>query len=160
MKTVASLLLTGLFAASLSAQTQTAPTWKPSGKIFAQKLVEDTMTKHSDLLIFVFHVIPPGQTINVIVASNIGRIGKVADEDDLRVINTGKANLEVNATGDHFEVEMAEKDSAGKTIGALAAVFAYKDGDDKEKLHQKAEAILKEIEAQAPTKAKLFEIVK
>jgi hypothetical protein len=55
---------------------------------------------------------------------------------------------------------MAEKDASGKTIGALAAVFAYKDGDDKEKLHQKAEAILGEIEKQAPTKAKLFEIVK
>ena len=44
---------------------------------------------------------------NVIIASNIGRIGKKAVEDDLRVINTGKTNLEVNAKGDHFEVESA-----------------------------------------------------
>jgi len=164
MKTVASFVLTGLLATPLAGQTKTGASaaWKAptSGKIFAQNLVEETMEKHPDLLIFVFHVTPPGQTENVIVASNIGRIGKKADEDDMRVINTGKPNLEVNSYGDHFEVEMALKDGAGKTIGALAGVFAYKDGDDKEKLHQKAEAIRLEVEKQAPTKAKLFEIVK
>ncbi len=159
MKTILATVL----ALSLVGQTKApaAATWKaPAGKIVAQKLVEDTLEKHPDLLIFVYHVTPPGQTTNVIVASNIGRIGKKADEDDLRVINTGKPNLEVNATGDHFEVEMALKDAAGKTIGALAAVFAYKEGDDKEKLHQKGEAIRLEVEKQAPTKAKLFEIVR
>jgi hypothetical protein len=157
-------MLATLLALTLLGQTK-APTpaaWKApaSGKIFAQKLVEETLEKHPDLLIFVYHVTPPGQTTNVIVASNIGRIGKKADEDDMRVINTGKPNLEVNATGDHFEVEMAVKDAAGKTLGALAAVFAYQEGDDKQKLQQKAEAILLEVEKQAPTKAKLFEIVK
>jgi len=155
MKTLAPIAFVAL-AISLAGQTP----WKPSGKIFAQKLVEETMDKHPELLIFVFHVTPPGQTENVIVASNIGRIGKKADEDDMRVINTGKSNLEVSATGDHFEVEMAQKDAAGKTIGALACVFAYKEGDDKEKLHQKAESIRLEIEKRAPTKAKLFEIMK
>jgi hypothetical protein len=57
-------------------------------------------------------------------------------------------------------VEMALKDGAGKTIGAVATVFAYKEGNDKEKLHQKGEAIRLEVEKQAPTKAKMFEIVK
>jgi hypothetical protein len=157
-------ILAIVFALALAGQTKApAPSaWKApaSGKIYAQKLVEEALEKHPDLLIFVFHVTPPGQTTNVIVASNIGRIGKKGDEDDMRVINTGKPNLEVNSYGDHFEVEMALKDSAGKTIGALAAVFAYKEGDDKEKLHQKGEAIRLEVEKQAPTKAKLFEILK
>ncbi len=34
-------------------------------------------------------VTPPGMTENVIIASNIGRIGKKVDEDDMRVIETG-----------------------------------------------------------------------
>jgi hypothetical protein len=135
-------------------------TYSPAGKIFAQKLVEDTMEKHPELLIFVFHVTPPGKTQNVIIASNIGRIGKIADEDDLRVINTGKPNLEVNSYGDHFEVEMALKDGSGKTIGALATVFAFKQGEDQEKLHQKGEAIRADVEKQIPSNAKLFEVVK
>jgi hypothetical protein len=164
MKTFAPIAFATLLAVSLAGQTKTsAPVaWKApaSGKIFAQKLVEDMLEKHPDLLIFVFHITPPGRTENVIVASNIGRIGKKADEDDMRVIDTGKPNLEVNSSGDHFEVEMALKDGAGKTIGAVATVFAYKEGDDKEKLHQKGEAIRLEVEKQAPTKAKMFEIVK
>jgi hypothetical protein len=129
----------------------------PKPKILAQRLVETEMNKHPDLLIIVFHVTPPGEKENVIIASNIGRIGKKADEDDMRVMNTGKPNLEVNATGDHFEVEMAERDKAGKVIGALAVVYAYKDGVDKERLHAKAEEIRKEVEAQVPTREKLFE---
>jgi len=132
----------------------------PKPKIFAQRLVESEMEKHPDLLIIAFHVTPPGEKENVIIASNIGRIGKKADEDDMRVINTSKPNLEVNATGDHFEVQMAQRDKAGKIIGALAVVFPYKEGMDKEQLHAKGEEIRKEIEAQVPTLAKLFETAK
>jgi len=132
----------------------------PKPKIFAQRLVESEMEKHPDLVIIAFHVTPPGEKENVIIASNIGRIGKKADEDDMRVINTGKPNLEVNATGDHFEVQMAQRDKAGKIIGALAVVFPYKEGMDKEQLHAKGEEIRKEIEGQVPTLAKLFETAK
>jgi iron complex outermembrane receptor protein len=141
------------FASLLCAQA-------PKAKIFAQRLVEIEMEKHPDLLIIAFHVTPPGEKDNIIIASNIGRIGKKADEDDMRVLKTGKPNLEVNATGDHFEVQMAQRDKAGKIIGALAVVFPYKEGMDKEKLHAKGEEIRKEIEAQAPTLAKLFDPAK
>ena len=147
-------------AKAAESEAKTRDSYSSAGKIFAQKLVEDTMDKHPDLLIFVFHVTPPGTTKNIIIASNIGRIGKVADEDDLRVINTGRPNLEVNSYGDHFEVEMALKDTSGKTIGALATVFPYKNGDDQEKLHLKGEAIRAEVEKNISSAAKLFEIVK
>src|SRR5579864_2642316 len=91
--------------------------------IYAQKLVDDTLAKHKEVIIIAFHVTPPNQTENVIIASNIGRIGKKADEDDMRTINTGKPNLEVNATGNHFEVELVLQDQAGKTIGCAGVVF-------------------------------------
>jgi hypothetical protein len=74
------------------------------------------------------HVTPPGKTENVIIASNNGRIGKKADEDDMRVIDSGKPNLEVNKTGNHFEVELVIQDQSGETIGAIGVVFMYKDG--------------------------------
>ncbi len=75
-------------------------------KIYAQKLLDETLAKHKEVVIMAMHVTPPGKNENVIIASNIGRIGKKADEDDLRVIETGKPNLEVNKKGDHFEVEL------------------------------------------------------
>ncbi|HKE23200.1 MAG TPA: hypothetical protein VKB88_12620 [Bryobacteraceae bacterium] len=92
---------------------------------------------------------------NPIVASNIGRYGKKADEDDLGVIKTGQPNLEVNATGYHFEGEMALHDTSGKVIGAIAEVYNFKDGDDKEALHTKAETVRAEIEKLVPSVDKL-----
>src|SRR6516164_8949941 len=113
----------------------------PKPKIFAQRLVEIEMEKHPDLLIIAFHVTPPGEKDNMIIASNIGRIGKKADEDDMRVIKTGKSNLEVNKAGNHFEVELVILDQAGTTLGAAGVVFNYKEGDDKGKLEKAAEQI-------------------
>ena len=129
-------------------------------KIFAQKLVDEALEKHKDVIILAMHVTPPGKTENVIIASNIGRIGKKADEDDLRVIETGKPNLEVNKKGDHFEVELVIQDQQGKTIGAMGVVFMYKEGDDKAALQKKAEEVRDEMRPQIPTLEKLFEPVK
>ena len=94
-------------------------------KIYAQKLLDETLARHKDVVIMAMHVTPPGKTENVIIASNIGRIGKKADEDDMEVIKTGKPNLEVNKKGDHFEVELVMQDQSGKTIGAVGIVFNY-----------------------------------
>lgn len=125
-------------------------------KIYAQKLLDETLAKHKEVVIMAMHVTPPGKTENVIIASNIGRIGKKADEDDMRVIDTGKPNLEVNKKGDHFEVELVLQDQSGKTIGAVGIVFMNEKGKDQEFL-QKATAIRDEMKAKTPTVTKLFE---
>jgi hypothetical protein len=109
-------------------------------------------------VIMAMHVTPPGKPDNVIIASNIGRIGKKADEDDMRVINTGKPNLEVNTKGDHYEVELVMQDQSGKTIGAVGIVFMNEKGKEQEFL-KKATQIRDEMKAQTPTVAKLFEPV-
>jgi hypothetical protein len=106
-----------------------------------------------------FHVTPPSQSENVIIASNIGRIGKKADEDDMRVIDSGKSNLEVNKTGNHFEDELPLLDKSGNRIGAVGIVFNYKAGDDKNKLAKNAEQVRDEMREQIPSKEKLFEKV-
>jgi hypothetical protein len=130
------------------------------GATWAQKLVDDALAKHPDVIIMAMHVVPPGSSDNVIIASNIGRIGKKGDEDDLRVINTGQPNLEVNKTGDHFEVEIPLREASGKIIGACGIVFNYKKGDDQQARRRQAEAIGKEMQAQITTRAKLFEPLK
>jgi iron complex outermembrane receptor protein len=130
-----------------------------SGRMYAQKLVDETLAKHREVVIIAMHVTPPGRSTNVIIASNIGRIGKVADDDDLRVINTGKPNLEVNVTGNHFEVELVLEDDTGKNIGALGVVFDYKKGDDKIAMQKKAEQVRAELRRQIPSKDKLFDTV-
>jgi hypothetical protein len=139
-----------LLAMTISSAAQSQP------KIFAQKLVNETIQKHPEVVILAFHVTPPDKKDNVIIASNIGRIGKKADEDDMRVINTGKSNLEVNKTGNHFEVELVILDQAGNTVGAAGVVFNYKAGDDQKALEKKAEQIRDEWRPQIRNKAALF----
>jgi len=125
-------------------------------RIYAQKLLDETLAKHKEVVIMAMHVTPPGKPDNVIIASNIGRIGKKADEDDMRVINTGKPNLEVNKKGDHFEVELVMQDQSGKTIGAVGIVFMNEKGKEAE-FQKNAERIRDEIKEKTPTIAKLFE---
>jgi len=150
MKRPAPMLLAALLALPLLAD-DAAP------KTYAQKLVTETLAKHHELIILVMHVTPPNSSENVIIASNIGRFGKKADEDDMRVIKTGKNNLEVNEKGDHFEVELPLLDASGKIIGALGTVYNYKNGDDKTQLEKVAIRIRDEIRKQIPIKDKLFE---
>jgi hypothetical protein len=149
-----SILSFGLAAVlPLYAQSTDAAAAKP--RTYAQKLVDKELARHPDIVILVLHVISKDGSDYPIIASNIGRYGKKADEDDLRTIHTGKPNLEVNAAGNHFEVEMALHDGSKKTIGAIAVVYNYKKGDDEEALHKKAEEIRAEVEKQISTVDKL-----
>jgi hypothetical protein len=151
MKNITHLLaLVSLFGTAFCASAQEGK------KIYAQKLLDETLAKHKEVVIMAMHVTPPGKTENVIIASNIGRIGKKADEDDMRVIETGKPNLEVNKKGDHFEVELVLQDQSGKTIGAVGIVFMYEKGKEAE-LQKKAEQVRDEMKQKTPTIAKLFE---
>jgi len=144
------LTLVLLFGTVLCASAQEAK------KIYAQKLLDETLAKHKEVVIMAMHVTPPGKNENVIIASNIGRIGKKADEDDMRVIETGKPNLEVNKKGDHFEVELVMQDQSGKTIGAVGIVFNYEKGKEAE-FQKNAEQIRDEMKQKTPTLGKLFE---
>jgi hypothetical protein len=127
----------------------------PSGT-FAQQLVDAVLEQHPEIEIFAIHATPPDSDYNIIAGSNIGRIGKKADNDDMRVVFTAIPNLEVNSTGKRFEVEIQLHDRAGHVIGAMSAVFAYKSGDDKDALHARAEQIQVELAQKIANSASLF----
>jgi hypothetical protein len=150
-----STLLVAL-ASALAAYAQSPDAAAPKPNTYAQKLVDEALARHPEIVILVFHVTNQDGSDYPIVASNIGRYGKKADEDDLRVIHTSKPNLEVNATGNHFEIEMALHDTSKKVLGAIAVVYNYKAGDDKEALHKKAEAVRAELEKKISSLAKLM----
>jgi hypothetical protein len=131
----------------------------------AQKLVDKALKDHPEVLVLCLHVTPPGGSDNVIIASRfatpeggreVQRIGKKADDDDMRVVQTGKPNLEVNATGDRFEVEMPLLDKSGKTIGAISTVFPYKKGDNESSLQRRGEIIRDEFRKEIPSMRNLF----
>jgi hypothetical protein len=123
---------------------------------YAQQLVDEFLERYPQIEILAIHATAPDSDYNVIVGSNIGRLGKKADNDDMRCVFTGKPNLEVNSTGKRFESEMQLHDRAGNVIGAVGVVYAYKKGDDKEALHASAEKIRTELEKKIPDAAALF----
>ena len=123
---------------------------------YAQKLTERTIAAHPDLLVMMIHATPPHGAHNVIIGSNIGRFGKQADEDDLRVIEKGSTNLEVGGDNDRYETELPLLDRTGKRIGALGLVFALKPDTDKEALHKHGLAIRDEVARGIPSNAALF----
>lgn len=125
-------------------------------RTYAQKLVDEFLDRYPDIEIMAIHATPPEGDYNVIVGSNIGRLGKKADNDDMRCVFTGKPNLEVNSTGKRFESEMQLHDRAGNVIGAVGVVYAYAKDADKEALHARAEAVRKELEKKIPDAAGLF----
>ena len=103
------------------------------------------------------HVTPPGERENVIIASNIGRIGKRADAEDRKVIDTGETLAKVNTYGDRFEVELVLHDTSRRPIGALAIVFPYKPGDAPSRFEQRAAAIRDELAARISGVASLMQ---
>ncbi|MDE2252011.1 MAG: WD40 repeat domain-containing protein [Gammaproteobacteria bacterium] len=125
----------------------------------AQQLVDEVLAKHPEVLIFAIHATPPESDYNVIAGSNIGRIGKKGDNDDMRCVYTGKPNLEVNSTGKRFEVELQLHDRAGAVIGAVGIVYAYHAGVDQAALHTAADAIRAQLEPRIENAAALFETV-
>jgi hypothetical protein len=88
---LALLFCTAAIALPLHAASTMAP-----AKIYAQELVNQTVAKNPDLLVVAMHVTPPNGSQNEIIASNIGRIGKKADADDMKVITTGETLAKVN----------------------------------------------------------------
>ncbi len=117
----------------------------------AQTLVDRTMARHPELIVVGMHVTLSGERGNVMLASNIGRVGKKADVDDMRVVTTGKPNFEVAENGKRYEVELVLEDASGKNVGALGLVFRYTAGDDKAALNAVAEAIRNEMARDIPT---------
>jgi len=110
-------------------------------KSYGQELVDQVIANNPGLLVIALHASPPRVPNYPIIASNIGRIGKLADEDDMRVITTEKTNLEIAHGGTRFEVELVLRDLAGRNIGALGLVFPYKNGEDKDALEKTATRI-------------------
>ena len=127
-------------------------------KIFAQRLVEIEMEKHPDLLIIAFHVTPPGEKDNIIIASNFGRIGKKGDDDDMKVINSGEPIVGVYAEGKRYGVELPLHDAANNTVGALSVGLRYGNGDNPKALLAKAERVRDELQKRIPSLDTLVEL--
>jgi hypothetical protein len=112
------------------------------------RLIERELGREARLVTIAFHVALPGSD-NRIIASNFGRIGKAADADDQRVIETSTILQEVTNNGKRLAVELPLLDRSGRTIGALSTSFIISPGG-REAAYQSALRVQHEISHSIP----------
>ena len=149
-----SALLLSLCARTAYAQELTNPTAaNTKSKIFAQALVENTLSKHPALLgVGLATTQPQGHDCVTIADTDAKELGDKCDKGELAVMKTGKSTVEKESDG--YDVTLPLH-VGGKTIGIIAMDFKL---DELEAgLLDRAKVIAKEVEAQIPEKSKLFE---
>lgn len=149
-----SALLLSLCALTAYAQkliSSTTPNTK--GKIFAQTLVENTLSKHPALAGVGLATTPAqGKGCVTIADTDAKELGEKCDKGELGVMKTGKSTVEKEADG--YDVTLPLH-VGGETIGIIAMDF--KLDEPEAGILDRAKAIAKEVEAQIPEKSKLFE---
>jgi hypothetical protein len=129
--------------------------------IYAQSLANEVMANHPELVVIGLHALKPGDKDETMIASNLDRIGKKDDEDDLAVAHERKTILAPNMKDPtKFEAAVPLHDASGKTIGSLSAVFKYTPGADEVTMHKAALAIRDDIAKKIPDTAALFKPIK
>lgn len=145
----AAVLLVGLLPVVAFSQAKTH-----TGKSFAQKLVEATQAKHPE-------VDEVGISTDTrrgcygIASTDKSDIGEKCEKDDSEPMRTGKPFVEKEKDG--FDVSLPLHDSTGKIIGAVGFGFKVAPGQTEASVTEQAQKIAAEMEAQIPSKAKLFE---
>jgi hypothetical protein len=124
------------------------------GKSFAQKLVEATQMKHAETDEIGISATTRRGCIGI-ASTDKGDIGEKCEKDDVEAMQTGKPFVEKEKDG--FDVSLPLHDSTGKLIGVVGIGFKAAAGQTKVSVTEQAHKIASEMEAQIPSKAKLFE---
>jgi hypothetical protein len=149
-----SALLLSLCALAAYAQQLASPTAPNSkGRIFAQALVENTLSKHRGLTgVGLATTQAQGDDCVTIADTDVKELGDKCDQGERAVMQTGKATVEKESDGYDVTLPLSV---GGKTIGIIAMDF--KLDVEEAGLLDRAKAIATELEAQIPEKSKLFE---
>ncbi len=146
-------VLVASFALALAAGASIAQAAE-SGYTLAQYLVDHALNDHPELVVMGMHVTAPGASDNTMIASNLDRIGKKSDEDDMKVFRTNQPAGEPSKG--RYEVLIPQHDSDGKTIGTLSIVFMWDNGSDTSGFVAQATAIRDAIAFRTPSLEALF----
>ena len=140
MKTFAKIALAVALATSVAlpspllwAQDKSRKNWTaPAQKIYGQKLVDEDMKKHPELLSITLHGVPPGEkdVYTMFAGSFPERIGNPDDADDIDVIKKGITILDprwkrTKDVDKKFVVLMPMQDAKGENVGLV--VYAFKN---------------------------------
>ncbi|MFC5520649.1 hypothetical protein [Polaromonas jejuensis] len=176
LRTAAAAAVSGfLILGSAAAWSADAPqkNWTPpQHKIYGQKLSDDTMAKHPELLSITLHGVPPGleNIYTMFAGSYPERVGNPDDPDDIDVIKKGITILDprwhrTKDTVKKFVVLMPMRDAKGENVGLVVYAFKEPKGNlntsASEKAYMaKATQLRDELMKKIPSYNALFDPVK
>ena len=134
----------------------------PAAKIYAQKVVNETLAAHSEIMGLEISATHPKKNECTTIASDeeLG-IGEKCDQDEYDVMKSGKpfADKTTEHGQEFYDVNVPIHDANGKVVAIIGVDFKP---DPKQTAAQAADAaqqIAKEIEAKVSSKEKLYEPV-
>jgi hypothetical protein len=125
-----------------------------NGKIVAQKLVDEALAKHPEVT-GIELAAPTSKGCSTIASTDPKGVGEKCDQDELGPLRTGKPFVEKETDG--FDATLPLHDAAGKIIGTIGMDFKPKPGQTESIIIDQASKIVRELETQVPSKARLFE---
>ena len=126
-----------------------------SKKSFAQKLLEETLPNHPEITGLEIAATPPNKPCMTIAATEAREVGEKCDKDEFTALKTHKPFVEKEK--DEFDVTFPLHDASGKLIGTAGMDFKLTPGLEESTVVDKGQQIVKELEKQIPSKARLFE---
>ena len=139
---------------------QTNPTSAP--KIYAQKLIIETLAAHSELAGLELAATPPHRTQCVTIASNETKgIGEKCDKDEFTAMKTNKPFVEKEKENGQevYDVTIPIHDANGKIIATAGMDFKPAPNQSNAQVTELSQKLAKELEAKLTSKEKLFEPV-
>lgn len=135
---------------------------KASGKIFAQQLVGQAMAKHLKVSGVELSSTPPGKRCVTIASTEAKDLGEKCDNDEFTALKTNKPFVEKENEGgkEVYDITMPLHDAAGNLIGTVGLDFKPEPGQQESNVVELAQQVVREMETQIPSKAKLFEPTK
>ena len=151
-----------VFLVTLAAIGWTSVAAKPADKIFAQQLVEQGMAKHPEVSGVELSSTSPGKPCVTIASTEAKDLGERCDKDEFTALKTNKPFVEKEKEGgkEVYDITMPLHDAAGELIGTVGLDFKPEPGQQESRVVEVAQQVLREMETQIPSKAKLFEPTK
>lgn len=148
-------------ALTSAAAAQKPKNWHaPPGRLLGQKLVDEVMAKHPELLSLTLHGVPPGTTVHTMFAGSFPeRIGNADDPDDIEAQENGLTILDPALRHDNkFVVFVPMQDASGQRIGT-AVIALKKDASHPRtalQYYKLALRVTKELQEGTPSFEALF----
>jgi hypothetical protein len=159
---VLTILLVFLCAVASSVQSTAQTIHVPAAKIYAQKVVNETLAAHPEIMGLEISATSPkkGECTTIASDEELG-IGEKCDRDEQEAMKTNKPVTDKTTDNkqEFFDVNIPIHDANGKIIAVVGVDFKPDPTQTAAQATKGAQQIAKEIEAKVSSKEKLYEPV-